>query len=269
MSRFLKAFWSSFAASSSSAGMSDGSISMIVTSVPKRLKIDANSQPMIPPPRMTSRRGTCRLREEPGRVDAARRVDPGDRRPHGVRAGRDDRLLEGDVLRSLDGDRVRPGEPAPAVDPLTPFALKSEATPPVIWSTTAPFHPATAPQSSVGSPTTTPSFANVSFASWKACALCTQARDAAHAQAGAAEGIRLVDAGDLRAELGGADGGRVSGRAASEDGDVDVHSVSVPSFVGDVGSNRASIVRESASSPTRRSRGARTARSPRRCCGRR
>ena len=30
---------------------------MIVTSLPNRWKIDANSQPMTPPPRMTSRRG--------------------------------------------------------------------------------------------------------------------------------------------------------------------------------------------------------------------
>ena len=48
----------------------------------------------------------------------------------------------------------------------TPFALKSDATPPVIWSTTASFHEATVPKSSVGSPTWTPSFANVSRASW-------------------------------------------------------------------------------------------------------
>ena len=34
------------------------SISTIVTSLPKRWKIDANSQPMIPPPSTTSRRGT-------------------------------------------------------------------------------------------------------------------------------------------------------------------------------------------------------------------
>ena len=31
---------------------------MIVTSLPNRLKIDANSQPMTPPPRMTRRAGT-------------------------------------------------------------------------------------------------------------------------------------------------------------------------------------------------------------------
>ena len=32
---------------------------MIVTSEPKRWKIEANSQPMMPPPRTTSLRGTC------------------------------------------------------------------------------------------------------------------------------------------------------------------------------------------------------------------
>ena len=48
----------------------------------------------------------------------------------------------------------------------TPFALKSEATPPVICSTTPSFHEATVSKSSVGSPTRTPSFAKVSCASW-------------------------------------------------------------------------------------------------------
>jgi hypothetical protein len=48
----------------------------------------------------------------------------------------------------------------------TPFALKSDAMPPVIWSTTASFQEATVPNSSVGSAVTTPSFANVSCASW-------------------------------------------------------------------------------------------------------
>ena len=174
MSRFLKAFWSSFAASSSSAGMSDGSISMIVTSVPKRLKIDANSQPMIPPPRMTSRRGTCRLREEPGRVDAARRVDPGDRRPHGVRAGRDDRLLEGDVLRSSTAIVFGPvNRPRPLTHCAVRLEERGHAAGHLVDH--GPLPSGDRAQSSVGSPTTTPSFANVSFASWKACALCTQA----------------------------------------------------------------------------------------------
>ncbi len=58
MPRFLNCLASSFAASASSCGISCGSISMIVTSEPKRWKIEANSQPMIPPPRTTSRLGT-------------------------------------------------------------------------------------------------------------------------------------------------------------------------------------------------------------------
>jgi hypothetical protein len=60
----------------SSCGMSVSSISIIVTSVPKRSKIDANSQPMIPPPSTTSA-SAPRLREEARRVDAARRLEPG------------------------------------------------------------------------------------------------------------------------------------------------------------------------------------------------
>jgi hypothetical protein len=48
-------------------------------------------------------------------------------------------------------------------------------------------------------------------------------RDAADAQAGAAELGLALDARDLRAELRGADGGGVSTGASSENGDVDVH----------------------------------------------
>ena len=48
-----------------------------------------------------------RLREQAGRVDAARRVEALDRRAERERAGGDDRRLEGDVLPALDRDRVR------------------------------------------------------------------------------------------------------------------------------------------------------------------
>ena len=58
MPRLVNCFASSFAASASSCGISVSSISMIVTSEPKRLKIEANSAPMMPPPRITSRFGT-------------------------------------------------------------------------------------------------------------------------------------------------------------------------------------------------------------------
>ena len=71
-----------------------------------------------------------------------------------------------------------------------------------------------------------------------------------NAEARPAERRLALDAGDVGSELGGADRGRVPGRTASEDGDVDVHPVSVPSVVG-VCSRCASIVTESSSSPTR------------------
>ncbi len=57
----------------------------------------------------------------------------------------------------------------------TPFALKSEATPPVICLTTPSFHWFAVAKSSVGAPTWTPSLANVSSASLIAKAVCTQA----------------------------------------------------------------------------------------------
>ena len=164
--RFLNAFASSFAASSSSPGISVGSISMIVTSVPKRLKIDANSQPMIPPPRTTSRRGTSVWARRP--VESTQRGEsiPG----IGGRIGNEPvaTIALVNVTSSAPSTAIVVG-PVNVPFPLThstPFALNSEATPPVIWSTTASFQEATVAKSSVGSPVCTPSFANVSRASW-------------------------------------------------------------------------------------------------------
>jgi hypothetical protein len=57
----------------------------------------------------------------------------------------------------------------------TPFALKSEATPPVICATTPRFHAFAAPKSSSGSSTITPSFSNDSRACFSQCAVCTHA----------------------------------------------------------------------------------------------
>ena len=81
-----------------------------------------------------------------------------------------------------------------------------------------------------------------------ACALCTHALVGMQpdAQAGAAERGLLLDAHDLAAELGGADRGRVPGRAASEDGDVDIHSVrpfvSVVAMTPRLGEHRDGVV---------------------------
>ena len=54
MPRFLKSRSSSLLISSSSTGTTRGSISRMVTSAPKLLKIDANSTPTAPEPMTTS-----------------------------------------------------------------------------------------------------------------------------------------------------------------------------------------------------------------------
>ena len=58
---------------------------------------------------------------------------------------------------------------------MTLFALKSDATPPVICLTTAAFHSFAAAKSSFGSPVTTPSLGSISRAAWSACAVDTHA----------------------------------------------------------------------------------------------
>ena len=69
------------------------------------------------------------LREEAGRVDAARRVEALDRRTHRERARRDDRALERDVLSADDGDRVRVRELALAVGPDDAVRLEERCDP--------------------------------------------------------------------------------------------------------------------------------------------
>ena len=122
--RLPNAFASSFAASASSCGISVSSISTTVTSLPKRWKIDANSQPMMPPPSTTSRCGTSVCASRP--VESTQRGEsrPVDRRADRERAGRDDRALERDVLPALDGDRVRALEAALALHPLDAVRLE-------------------------------------------------------------------------------------------------------------------------------------------------
>ena len=107
MPRFANAFRSSLDASVSSCGMRESSISMIVTSLPKRSKIEANSQPMIPPPRTTRRLGTSVWASRP--VESTQR---GELMPRiggrtGIRAGRDDRAREREArVLTLEDDRA-------------------------------------------------------------------------------------------------------------------------------------------------------------------
>ncbi len=148
---------------------------MIVTSLPKRAKIDANSQPMIPPPRITSRRGCCSCASRP--VESTQR---GESRPSiGGRSGNEPVAMTACLNETSSppstaivfASRKRP---VPLTHS-TPFALKSPATPCVICLTTPAFHAFDAPKSSVAWPTCTPNLPKLSSASFKANAVCTHA----------------------------------------------------------------------------------------------
>ena len=155
--------------------MSVSSISTIATSEPKRRKIDANSQPMMPPPRTTSRRGTSVCARSP--VESTHR---GESRPGiGGRIGYEPVATIADV-NVTSSPPSTPIVVASLNAPLprthsTPLALKSMATPSVICFETPFFQSFAAAKSSCGAPTATPSFGNVSSASFRPCAVCTHA----------------------------------------------------------------------------------------------
>src|SRR6266498_1729217 len=175
MPRRPNCFASSFAASASSWGISVSSISMIVTSEPKRRKIDANSQPMIPPPRTTRRRGTLSCASRPVESTQSGLSSPS----IGGRIGNEPVATTADlnVMSSPPSTVIVFASlklPLPFTHS-TPFALNSCATPFVICLTTPAFHSFALPKSSCGSPMLTPSFANVSSASLIENAVCTHA----------------------------------------------------------------------------------------------
>ena len=173
--RLPNAFASSLAASTSSCGISVSSISTIVTSEPKRWKIEANSQPMMPPPRTTRRPGTWVCARRP--VESTQR---GESIPSiGGRIGN-----EPVAMIALLNVISSPPSTASVFEPVkvpfpfahsTPFALKRPATPPVICLTTPFFHSTAWPKSSSGAETFTPNLAKTSPAWCSACAVCTQA----------------------------------------------------------------------------------------------
>ena len=225
MPRLPNCFASSFAASASSCGISVSSISMIVTSEPKRLKIDANSQPMMPPPRTTSRRGTSVWARRPVESTQRSHSSPG----IGGRSGNE-------PVATIAERKVTSSPPSTARvfaslnDPVpfthsTPFALKRPATPLVICLTTPAFHSFAAAKSSCGSATCTPIFGKLSLAWCRKCAVCTHAFVGMHPtrrQVPPSSGSFSMQR-DPRAQLGGADRGRVSARASAQHCDVYVH----------------------------------------------
>ncbi len=124
MPRRRNAFCSAATASESSLPIRFGSISMTETA-DAELRVDrrelhadhAAAEHEQPP------RHGVQL-ERSGGVDAARVVDPGDRRSGGARAGRDHGALELDVLASLDRERVGPVEAPAPLDDLDAVALE-------------------------------------------------------------------------------------------------------------------------------------------------
>ena len=168
-------FASSFAASSSSCGIRRGSISMIVTSLPNVLKIEANSQPMMPPPRMARRFGISVCASSP--VESTQRSEsrPGiggliGNEPVAMIAER-----KVDLSAARDRKRVRVLEGARALHPLDAVCLqelcdaaghlRDDGGLPLVRRCEVELRLATM----------TPSFGNDSRAWWRKCAVCTQA----------------------------------------------------------------------------------------------
>ena len=165
------------------------------------------------------------LRQEPGRVDAPRRVEPFDRRAKWKRAGRDDRGLEGDVFSAFDRQRVRIPEGAGALHPVDAVRLEEPGD-----ARRHLLDDARLPRVRRGEVERCASDLHAELRE-ALLGLAQRVRglhprlrgDAPDAEARAAELGLHFDTRDLRAELGGADRCGVAAGAAPEDGDVNVH----------------------------------------------
>ena len=148
---------------------------MIVTSLPKRWKIDANSHPMIPPPRMTRRLGTSVCASSPS--ESTQRSDSS---PWiGGRSGNEPVAMIADLKATSSPPSTAIvfaslNIPVPLIHS-TPLALKRNATPCVICFTTAAFHAFAFANSRCEPSSLTPSLSNVSSACFSANAVCTHA----------------------------------------------------------------------------------------------
>ena len=114
----------------------------------------------MPPPTTSSRFGTSASSSAPVESIDARIVLRDERQLHGLRAGRDDALVEADRLRAAVGRdlelvaarRTRRA----AARPSTLRCFASAARPPVSWPTTSSFQPRSLSRSIVGAPNSTP-----------------------------------------------------------------------------------------------------------------
>ena len=96
---------------------SASSISIIVTSVPKRSKIEANSQPMIPPPRTTRRFGTSVCARRPVESTQRRRLETRYRRHDRLRPVATIALLKLRPISPLSKERAPILETGAALEP--------------------------------------------------------------------------------------------------------------------------------------------------------
>ena len=169
--------------------------------------------------------GKLLLGEETGRVDAAGRVEPLDRRTHREAAGRDDGGAEGDVLPTLDRDRVRVGEAAGALDPFDAVRLEElrDAAGHLLDDAVLPLVRGREVELRLADVDSELGKGLLGLLDRKGSLHPGLRRDAADPEAGAAELGLLLDADSLGAELRGADRGRITARAASQDGNVTFH----------------------------------------------
>ena len=126
---FLNDLSSSAETASSSTGTSRGSSSMIVTSLPKRRKIDANSTPTAPLPMIAIDFGISLQPDGFVAGDDARAIDFDPRHAARRRPGRDDDFLarrERLVLAVGHFDPALAGEPRRALDPVDLVLLEQE-----------------------------------------------------------------------------------------------------------------------------------------------
>ena len=217
---------SSLVASESSCGMSVSSISIIVTSVPKRSKIDANSQPMIPPPRTTSRFGTSVCSSRP--VESTQRGDssPGIGGAIGYEPVATIALREADAdVALVEGDRPRVFEAAASLEPRHVVRLEEgrDAAGHLLDDRRLPLVRLREVERGLSRDDAE---LRVDVARRMECVRGRDPglrRDAADAETGAAE-LRLpIDACDTRAQLCRPDRRRVARRAATQDGNVEFH----------------------------------------------
>ena len=198
---------------------------MIVTSEPNRLKIDANSAPMIPPPRMTSRRGTSVWASNPVESTQRSLSRPG----IGGRSGNEPvatiALLN--VTSSPPSTRIVFG-PVNVPEPLThstPLALKSagDAAGHLLDDCGLPLVRLREVELRLTDRHAELAERVVRLVHEMRGLHPRLGRDAPDPQAGSAELGLLLDARDLGAELRGANRCGVPAGASAEDCDVDIH----------------------------------------------